>query len=242
MGVWIGTSGYSYKEWLGSFYPEGLPAKAMLGYYAARFPTVEINNTFYRMPAEKSLEAWRDEVPDPFVFVLKATQRLTHQKRLKGCEDDVAYFFKVARALGPRLGPVFVQLPPNLKKDVPRLQAFLALLPDDTRSAWEFRHESWFDDEVYAALAARNAALCIADAEDLSTPVVATAPFGYLRLRRPDYDEAALATWAERIAAEARFAESYVYFKHEEAGTGPRFAARLQALLGPRSQPAAGPQ
>jgi uncharacterized protein YecE (DUF72 family) len=231
MAVRIGTSGYSYKEWLGSFYPEGLPAKQMLAYYAARFPTVEINNTFYRMPAASMLASWAAEVPAEFVFVLKATQRLTHQKRLKDCAEDTAYFLRTADELAARLGPIFFQLPPNMKKDVARLDAFLETVPKKYRSAWEFRHETWFADDVYAVLEKHGAALCIADAEDLSTPVVATAPWGYLRLRRQDYDAAALESWARTIREQTKWGDSFVFFKHEEAGRGPRMGADLAKLL-----------
>src|ERR1051325_526797 len=202
MDVRVGTSGYSYPPWKGSFYPEDLPNARMLGYYGERFQTVEINNTFYRMPTSKLLAQWASQVPPGFRFALKASQRITHQKRLKDAGEPVEYFFRTAAELGERRGPTLVQLPPNLKKDLPRLEAFLALLPPDARAALEFRHESWFEDDVFAALRARGAALCVAESDQLQPPLRATADFGYLRLRRTAYDGAALSAWAERISAQ----------------------------------------
>ncbi len=231
MRVLVGTSGYSYKEWKGSFYPEDLPASGMLRFYAERFPTVEINNTFYRMPKEEVLAQWAEQVPDGFTFVLKASQRITHQKRLKDVADSVAFFFRVAATLGGRLGPVLFQLPPNLKKDLPRLADFLSLLPPASRCAFEFRHASWFEEDVFQALHSRGAALCVAEAEDLATPLKATTAWGYLRLRRQDYVEQDLQAWAERIRQQ-RWSEAYVFFKHEEEGRGPALARQLARLLG----------
>jgi uncharacterized protein YecE (DUF72 family) len=224
MRVLAGTSGFSYKEWKGSFYPEDLPAEEMLAYYSARLPAVEINNTFYRMPKTALLEGWAAQVPPEFRFVLKASQRITHRKRLKEAGEEVAYFFQTAATLGDRLGPTLVQLPPNLKKDLPRLESFLSVLPEGARVAFEFRHASWFEDDVYAALRAKGAALCIAEDEELATPLVATAPWGYLRLRRQDYDDAAVAAWAEKVRAHT-WTEAFVFFKHEDAGSGPKLAA-----------------
>lgn len=228
--VFIGTSGYSYKEWKGSFYPEDLPASKMLRYYAERLDTVEANNTFYRMPSAKTLDEWTAQVPPGFVFAIKAPQRITHQQRLVGSAETLEAVWRATEVLGARRGPFLFQLPPFLKKDVPRLADFLALLPASIEAAFEFRHPSWLDDEVYAALEARRAALVIADAEKLTTPLVATAPFGYLRLRREDYTQADVDTWAARISAQP-WPRAYVYFKHEEAGTGPRLAAELRARL-----------
>lgn len=224
--VFAGTSGFSYKEWKGSFYPEDLPAARMLSYYAGRLPAVEINNTFYRMPKPALLQSWSAEVPDSFRFVLKASQRITHFKRLKDAGAEVAYFFGVAAVLGERLGPALFQLPPNLKKDLPRLETFLATLPSGTRSAFEFRHASWFEDDVFAALRASGAALCVAEDEELATPLVATADWGYLRLRRQDYGDEAVAAWAEKVRVQS-WTEAYVFFKHEDAGAGPRLAAQF---------------
>jgi uncharacterized protein YecE (DUF72 family) len=230
MRVLPGTSGFSYKEWKGSFYPEDLPDAEMLRFYSSRLPSVEINNTFYRMPRASLLESWAEQVPDGFSFALKASQQITHRKRLKEAGDAVSYFLQVATTLGDRLGPVLFQLPPNLKKDLPRLADFLAGLPRSPRSAFEFRHESWFDEEVFAALSAAGAALCWAEDESLAAPHRATAEWGYLRLRRQDYGEAEIAAWAERIRAQT-WSEAWVFFKHEDQGTGPRLAGRLLEIL-----------
>jgi uncharacterized protein YecE (DUF72 family) len=240
MKVLAGTSGFSYKEWKGSFYPEDLAAENMLQFYSQRLPAVEINNTFYRMPKPALLESWAAQVPEEFRFVLKASQRITHHKRLKEAGEEVAYFFRVASTLGARLGPALFQLPPNLKKDLPRLTDFLALLPADTRAAFEFRHASWFEDDVYEALRARGAALCIAEDEELATPLVPTAGWGYLRLRRQDYTDADVLSWAERLRAQA-WSEAYVFFKHEDAGAGPRLAGQLlEAISRPGGSAAPG--
>jgi uncharacterized protein YecE (DUF72 family) len=219
MEVRVGTSGYAYREWRGSFYPEKLKPAEMLRYYAERFPTVEINNTFYKLPERGMLERWAEQVPGSFVFVLKASQRITHRHRLSAeSKETLDYLFDVATALGPRLGPVLFQTPPFLKKDAPRLRAFLDLLPSERPVAFEFRHESWRDDEVYAALHARNAALVCADTEESGesgAPIVPTADWGYLRLRRCDYDDQALRPWAERIRAQP-WQRAFVFFKHED--------------------------
>jgi uncharacterized protein YecE (DUF72 family) len=234
MRVLVGTSGYSYKEWKGSFYPEDIKSEGMLRYYAERLPTVEINNTFYRMPTKALVEKWAQEVPESFTFVLKVSQRVTHQKRLRDAGDDVAYFFETAGELGARLGPALFQLPPNLKKDAERLRDFLAILPEGRPAAFEFRHESWFDDEIYDALRARGAALCAADTDesgDEGAPIVPTAGWGYLRLRRADYSDADLAAWADRVRAQG-WDRAFVFFKHEDAGKGPALAARFRDLMG----------
>ena len=230
--VLAGTSGFSYKEWKGSFYPEDLPAEDMLRFYAQRLPAVEINNTFYRMPKAGLLAGWAEQVPDGFRFVLKASQRITHFKRLKEASEEVGYFLRVAETLGDRLGPSLFQLPPNLKKDLPRLVDFLALLPSAARAAFEFRHASWFEDDVFEALRAQGAALCVAEDEELATPLVATAGWGYLRLRRPDYGEPEVAAWADRIRSQP-WDEAYVFFKHEDAGAGPMLAAQMLARFAP---------
>jgi uncharacterized protein YecE (DUF72 family) len=232
VNVRIGTSGYSYAEWKGNFYPEKFAAKDMLRYYAERFPTVEINNTFYRMPKEDLLNGWAAQVPASFSFVIKAPQRITHIKRLQNVAEDVAHLFGMLATLGERLGPVLFQLPPNFRKDAPRLQGFLAALPEGHRVAIEFRHASWFDDEVFAALRERQVALCVADTgEEPVVPLVATAGWGYLRLRREDFSESDLREWARRIL-EQPWGDAYVFMKHEDAGKGPQFAAQLMALLG----------
>jgi uncharacterized protein YecE (DUF72 family) len=229
MRLLAGTSGYSYKEWLGHFYPEKLPASAMLRYYAERFPTVEINNTFYRMPAEAMLARWSEEVPANFTFTLKAPRRITHDKRLREAEADVTEFLRRADVLGSKLGVVLFQLPPYLKKDVPRLQDFLGVLPRDRRVAFEFRNESWQDEEVYATLRAHAAMLCVTDTDEGDTPFVATADCGYLRLRRTHYDEGDLAAWVERIAA-LPLDRAYVYFMHEDDALGTGFARTIERL------------
>ena len=230
MDLYVGTSGYSYKEWKGTFYPEDLPDKQMLRFYGERFRSVEINNTFYRMPKASVLEGWAKEVPADFMFVLKASQRITHHQRLKDTDDSVSYLLEVAGALKERLGPLLFQLPPYLKKDAPRLREFLALLPSDRRAAFEFRHQSWFDDEVFGLLRDHRAVLCIAEAEnDLEIPFVSTADWGYLRLRRPDYGDAELKAWAKRVQ-EQKWREAFIFFKHEEEGKGPEMAKRFLKL------------
>ena len=229
MNLLAGTSGYSYAPWKGSFYPEKMPAAKMLGYYATRLPTVEINNTFYRMPSKDAVAAWGQDVPEGFRFALKAPRRITHERRLVGTEQALDQLIEAGEALAGRLGPVLFQLPPNFRLDLARLEAFLAQLRARSSTvlpAFEFRHTSWFVPEVYAALEHQRAALCIADAEDLATPVRSTAPWGYLRLRRQDYDDAAVATWAERIAAQP-WDQAFVFFKHEDEGKGPRLAEQL---------------
>ena len=230
MRILPGTSGYSYPAWKGRFYPPDVPTARMLGAYAARLPTVEINATFYRMPQAKTLAAWRAQVPPSFVFALKGPQRITHVKRLLDAAEDVAYFYRVAAELEGALGPVLWQLPPSAKKDLGRLRDFLALLPRGGRAAFEFRHASWLSEDVLQALADAGAALCIADDEERATPVAATARFGYLRLRRPDYDDAALARWVRDVCAQ-RWVEAFVYFKHEEEARGPAYALRFGELL-----------
>jgi len=219
MEILVGTSGYAYREWRGSFYPAKMKEKDMLRYYAERFPAVEINNTFYRLPGRETLVRWADEVPPGFVFVLKASQRITHRQRLSAeSKETVDYLFDVASALGGRLGPVLFQTPPFLKKDTSRLRAFLALLPPGHPVAFEFRHETWRDEEVHAALRERNAALVCADTEESGeggAPIVPTADWGYLRLRRCDYEDARLADWAERIRSQP-WKKAFVFFKHED--------------------------
>ncbi|MGH7483924.1 MAG: DUF72 domain-containing protein [Longimicrobiales bacterium] len=230
MRVRTGTSGFAYKEWKGSFYPDDLAADRMLAYYAERLGACEINNTFYRMPRESVLQGWAEQTGDDFRFVLKASRQITHSRRLKEVAEPVAYLMRTAGALGQRLGPLLFQLPPNLRKDLSRLEAFLDLIPANRRAALEFRHESWYDDVVLEALRARDAALCVAEDEDAVAPRAATASWGYLRLRRQDYDEAALGDWADWLRRQS-WSEAFVFFKHEDAGTGPRLAARFGELL-----------
>ncbi len=231
MQVRAGTSGYAYKEWKGSFYPKDLPNDHMLRFYAERFRTVEINNTFYRMPSERVLGQWAAQVPDDFAFVLKASRRITHERRLKHCDEPMSYLVTTARALGSQLGPMLFQLPPNLKQDVPRLETFLELLPRGWQAAFEFRHASWFDDATCDALRARNAALCVADTDDADPPLVATASLGYLRLRRERYTKAALRRWATWIGDQA-WERAFVFFKHEDQGAGPALAQQFLDIAG----------
>jgi uncharacterized protein YecE (DUF72 family) len=229
MQVLAGTSGYSYKEWKGSFYPEDLPASRMLAYYAGRLPTVEINNTFYRMPSRKVVQGWAAQVPPSFSFVLKASNRITHKKRLADAGEELAYLIEVAGELGRNVGPMLFQLPPFLRKDLDRLQGFLALLPEGFRCGLEFRHASWFDEEVYGALRARNAALVVSEGDGPpEPPLVPTADYGYLRLRKARYAPEEIEAWAARVLAQP-WRTCHVFFKHEDEGTGPKAAA---AFLG----------
>lgn len=232
--LWIGTSGYNYPEWKGSFYPPDLPTAKMLPYYAERFATVEINYTFYRMPTEKLVAGWAAQTPSPYRLTLKAPRRITHDSRLKGCGDLVRGFCRVAGTLGEKLGALLFQLPPNLKQDRALLDAFLDELPPKAPAAFEFRHPSWFSDEVFAGLQARGFALCVADSERLSTPLTVTADFAYFRLRDEGYTPEDIAAWAARIReSTAGCRDVYVYFKHEDQGKGPELAALLRERLLP---------
>ncbi|HEY2714094.1 MAG TPA: DUF72 domain-containing protein [Chthoniobacterales bacterium] len=231
MKTWIGTSGFQYTEWKGSFYPEDLPATKMLPYFAERLKTTEINYTFHRIPSPKTIENWKTQTPETFRFALKAPQKITHWSKLRDCHDTLDYFCRVASGLGERLGPILFQLPPNFKKDVEVLSAFLRELPT-MRGAFEFRHASWLDEEVFALLREHNIALCIADTEKLSTPTITTADYGYLRLRREDYTTADVERWAEIVRQQSdKWSETFVYFKHEEAGIGPKLARQMMTLL-----------
>ena len=232
MNFYVGTSGYAYKEWKGSFYPDDLPAAKMLSYYAERFQTVEINNTFYRVPKTSVVETWTAQVPPGFKFVLKASQRITHMRRLKDVDEPLSYMLRAASTLKDRMGPVLFQLPPNMKKDAARLRDFLAQVPTHHRAALELRHQSWFDDEVFGILRDNRAALCIAEAEEgLDTPFVATADWGYLRLRNEEYTKPELKAWAKRVQ-EQSWQDAFVFFKHEDAGKGPALAKKLLELVG----------
>jgi uncharacterized protein YecE (DUF72 family) len=229
--VFVGTSGFSYPAWRGSFYPERLPPREMLGFYARQLSTVEINHTFRRLPTPALLSGWARQTPPRFRFALKAPQRITHVLRLRDAGEPTREFCRIATRLGPKLGPLLFQLPPYARFDAPRLADFLETLPVGVEPAFEFRHESWFVDATWTVLSEHRAALCIADSEDLATPPVATAPFGYLRLRRTDYGDAELDAWAQRIRETARWKRVYVYFKHEESGRGPALARALIARL-----------
>ncbi len=230
MSLFVGTSGYSYKEWKGNFYPEKLPAKEMLSYYASRLPAVEINNTFYRLPQKSVLENWKEQVPASFRFSVKASQRITHFKRLQDVEGETRYLLDTATALENRLGPILFQLPPNMKKDLSRLESFLAFLPEAAKATFEFRHPTWFDDDVLELLSRKNHALCISDTDDLPVSHIdKTADWGYLRLRRVNYSEANLAEWFQRVS-DQNWNEAFVFFKHEDEGTGPRLAGQFLQL------------
>jgi uncharacterized protein YecE (DUF72 family) len=228
-----GASGYSFKEWKGDFYPEKIKPEEMLAYYSERLPTVEINNTFYRMPKTEVLQNWAAQTPAGFRFAIKASRRITHFARLKAEEagENVAYLYKQLEALGEKRGPVLFQLPPFLKKDLPRLAAFLELLPGEHRAAFEFRNDSWFDDEVYEALRGAGASLCFSEREDGEPPaLVETAPWGYVRLRLESYADADLQRWAGRLARTG-WRETYAFFMHEP--TAPAYALALMRFAAP---------
>ena len=231
--IWVGTSGYNYPEWKGRFYPATLAASKMLGYYAERFPTVEINYTFYRMPTETLVQGWASGTPEPYRITLKAPRRITHDRRLRDCGELVKAFCHAASALGPKLGILLFQLGPAFKADLPLFDAFLAELPKHAKAAFEFRHPSWLDDAVYERLRARNLALCLADSDTRSTPIVPTATYGYFRLRDEGYTDADLDEWARVIREhQAGWEDTYVYFKHEDEGKGPELARQLMDRLG----------
>lgn len=240
MRLWVGTSGYSYKQWKGTFYPEDLADRRMLSYYAGRFPSVELNNTFYRIPRSETLQKWADEVGDRFVFAVKASRRITHIGRLKDTQDSVDYLFGKLDGLGPKLGPVLMQLPPNFRKDTGRLTQFLEGLPRDRRVAFEFRHRTWKSDDVRLLLRGSDRAWCVSDVEPQvlegwsapreMAPIQNTASWGYVRLRRCDYTDEELRDWAVQIRAQP-WTDAYVYLKHEEEGSGPEIADRFRAVF-----------
>jgi len=232
--ILVGTSGYNYPEWKGSFYPADLPARKMLPYYAGKFPTVEINYTFYRMPTPQLIAGWRGQVPPSFRFTLKAPKRITHDKRLRPGDvgESLHGFITAASELGPQMAALLFQLPPNFKKDLPLLNEFLSLLPPKTTAAFEFRNRSWFEDDVFDALKARNIALCIADSETRETPMVTTADYAYLRLRDEGYGEADIVKWTESAQKLNDTAKDvFVYFKHEDEGKGAAFGQQMLGLL-----------
>jgi uncharacterized protein YecE (DUF72 family) len=236
--IHVGTSGFQYDEWKGTFYPKTLSKAKMLPYYAERFETTEINYTFRRIPTEKTLNNWSATTPAHFLFSLKAPEAITHRAKLRDCAETLGHFHRVVTALGPKLGVILFQLPPSLKADVPLLSAFLNEVPEGFRCAFEFRHASWFTDEVFSLLRSRNIALCVADTDDLETPVLTTADYAYYRLRRVDYSEKDIARWAKQIVSlTPEGSHTFVYFKHEEAGVGPKFALSLIKLTGGRLPP-----
>jgi uncharacterized protein YecE (DUF72 family) len=232
--ILVGTSGYNYPEWKGSFYPSDLPASKMLPYYASKFPTVEINYTFYRMPTPKLIAGWRAQVPPEFRFTLKAPKRITHDKRLRAAEvaESVNGFMTAAAELGPQMAALLFQLPPNFKKDLVLLNEFLSLLPPKTTAAFEFRNASWLEEDVFDALRARNIALCIADSETRETPMISTADYAYFRLRDEGYGDGDIARWADAAKQLGQSAKDvFVYFKHEDEGKGAAFGQQMMALL-----------
>ncbi len=236
MAIWVGTSGYNYPEWRGSFYPEKLATTKMLAFYAERLATVEINYTFYRSPKPDILSGWSRQTPARFRFTLKAPKRITHDARLRDCAQSLQYFLETAGTLGPKLGMLLFQLPPFFKKDLALLDAFLDLFPPDVRAAFEFRNASWLTGEVFERLKARNLTLCVADSEKMSTPVEITADHGYFRLRDEGYTPRDIERWARTIEEKtSRCRDVFVYFKHEEAGKGPQFARLLLDALGQRA-------
>lgn len=230
MRVWVGTSGYAYKEWKGPFYPPETKPDAMLGFYAQRLSTVEINNTFYRMPRENVILNWADQVPPDFRFVLKASRRITHFARLKNVESELEFFLRNSSALGDKRGPTLFQLPPNMKKDLEVLEDFLARLPRGWPAAFEFRHDSWFGADVREVLREAGAALVLAETDEQTPSLTTTAGWGYLRLRKEAYTEEELAAWAARVTDQP-WTEAYVFLKHEDKGLGPVYAEQLRSAL-----------
>jgi uncharacterized protein YecE (DUF72 family) len=229
----VGTSGYNFPEWKGSFYPPKLPSSKWLEYYARQLGTVEINYSFYRMPSAKTIAGWDAATPPGFLFVLKAPQRITHFARLKNIDDPLRFFLDTVRKLNPKLGAVLFQLPPNFAKDLARLSDLLTQFPTDVRAACEFRHASWWSDDVYQLLKSTNTALCVADTEDGTTPEIATADFGYIRLRDEGYTGDSMRDWVKRIQAlGSAWTDAFIFFKHEEKGIGPKLAAEFLALAG----------
>ncbi len=232
--IYIGTSGYAYKEWKGKFYPEKLSDKEMLRFYSGRLNTVEINNTFYRMPKESILESWAGQVPEGFVFAIKAPQVITHLKQLRNVAEETEYLFRTLSVLDRKLGPILFQFPKSFRKNRPVLEEFLSLIPGDTASAFEFRSPSWLDDEILDLLREKGSSLCIADSdENPSHEIIRTAPWGYLRLRRPDYTDADLSQWTERILSQ-NWEKTFIFFKHEDEAGGAEMAMRFQELFGPK--------
>ena len=232
MKSWIGTSGFQYAEWKGNFYPEDLAAAKMLPFYAERLNTTEINYTFHRIPSQKTIDNWKQLTPDNFRFALKAPQKITHWMKLRECADTLRFFCDTVLALGEKLGPVLFQLPPNFKRDDYVLADFVNCFPSGLRAAFEFRHESWFDDEIFSCLKSRNVALCLNETADFAAPKISTADYGYLRLRREDYAKIDIEHWAEFVRGQnPHWKDVFVYFKHEEAGIGPKLALQMMKLL-----------
>lgn len=232
MDIRVGTSGYSYKEWKGTFYPEAIPPKMMLRFYAERFASVEINNTFYHMPTLGVLAAWAEQVPDDFVFALKASQVITHRKRLRDVGEETGYLFRTIQALGGKLGPVLFQFPKSFPLDIPALEKFLSLIPGGVRCAFEFRSDTWLDSRVLDLLSRKDCSLCTSDTdENPARAVISTAPWGYLRLRRSSYHDEDLLQWKERILS-LKWEQAFVFFKHEDDAIGPFTALGFREMLG----------
>jgi uncharacterized protein YecE (DUF72 family) len=233
MKIYVGTSGYRYKEWKGKFYPEKIPPKEMLRFYSERLRAVEINNTFYHMPTEGVLASWAEQVPDDFIFAFKAPQVITHLKRLRNAGGETEYLFRTLSVLDKKLGPVLFQFPGSFHADYPAMKEFLDLVPDNISCAFEFRHPSWLDGETPELLRKRGYSLCTADTdEDPANDIISTATWGYLRLRRSDYTDAGLSQWMERVRSQ-KWKKAFVFFKHEEGAKGPEMAVRFHELAGP---------
>jgi len=233
MTPFVGTSGYQYTAWRGVFYPDKMPTAKMLSFYAEQFPTTEINYSFHRIPNPKTIENWFESTPDHFRFGLKAPQKITHWSKLRDCADTLNYFLSVVSDLRPKLGPILFQLPPTLKMERALLADFLGTFPKGIQAAFEFRHQTWFSDEIFSLMQEHNIALCIAESSEFAAPLVATANFGYLRLRREDYAEADIRRWADYARTQTdRWESAFVYFKHEESGIGPRLAKEFIQAMG----------
>jgi uncharacterized protein YecE (DUF72 family) len=231
MKIYVGTSGYGYKEWKGKFYPEKISPKEMLRFYSKRLTAVEINNTFYHMPTEGVLASWAEQVPDDFVFALKAPQVITHLKRLRNVGKETEYLFRTLSVLDRKLGPVLFQFPGSFRADLDALEDFLGLIPGNMSWAFEFRSPSWFDGEILDILRKKGCSLCVADTdENPATEIINTATWGYLRLRRSDYTDAALSQWIERILSQ-KWDRAFVFFKHEDEAEGPEMAIRFRELI-----------
>lgn len=232
MKLHVGTSGYGYKEWQGIFYPERIAPKEMLSFYSERFNAVEINYTYHHMPTERLLASWAGQVPEAFVFVLKAPQVITHVKRLKEVNEEADYLFRTVLLLGTRLGAILLQFPAYFRADLPRLEAFLDLIPEDVHCAFEFRSPTWVEAGAAELLCGRGHTLCTADTdENPAEGIEGLAPWGYLRLRRSAYTDADLAQWVERVQSQG-WERAFVFFKHEEEAVGPKLALRFRELAG----------
>jgi uncharacterized protein YecE (DUF72 family) len=239
MAIYVGTSGWHYESWVGRFYPQDLPAAEMLSFYARTFGTVEVNNSFYRLPADDTLRRWAEVTPPEFVFAFKASRYLTHRKKLNNPKEPLDRLLRTAGLLGDKLGPVLFQLPPRWRLNLERLRSFLALLPRDGRFVFEFRDRSWLEDSVYRALEESGVAFCMYQLGETRTPLEVTADFVYIRLHGPAgpyaglYDREALSFWAEQISGwETEGRDSYCYFDNDEQGFAVRNAAELKSLVG----------